>query len=133
MVGLTLIIIVFVLLIIAIVGLVCNKTRDAKKENKVHAISATVLVISFAIASLVYTFVPTLEYRNTINNDRVAVHVADKQKNVSLEDSTAYSIYYNEESDTYYVLKQNIFRFWDIFEKQEVSKDFVDTQANINK
>lgn len=102
--------------------------KKKKHPRDIGTIIICIVALIFLIGSISGSvIINTTQHNKIVGNDKCVVTEAYIDKG-GLDEFDVVSIYYNETNDEYYYLKEHLFNPFKMYEKQVLTKEFVDIQ-----
>ena len=131
-----LILIQTVIMLALIVGAIClwmSDWADKKLSDQTQSIATIVsILLIICISAVGFTMTPELFKNSLVNNDQmVAEDVAIKTG--VFNDVSVVCLYQEKDTNKYYFPKNNLFKFWKIYDKEYLSDEYAESLIQTNK
>ena len=110
-----------------------HKIPNGKFKSVVDKIGHRFLYVYVIILLCSMVLVNNQHQINIVGQDKVVVENVCLSPTNANNNHNVSGIYYNKTNDEYYVLKDNFFRFWNMYDKETVTKEFVEIQKEYHQ
>lgn len=105
-----------------------HKIPNGKFKSVVDKIGHRFLYVYAILLLCSMVLVNNQHQINIVGQDKVVVENVCLSPTNTNNNHNVSGIYYNKTNDEYYVLKDNFFRFWNMYDKEIVTKEFAEIQ-----
>ena len=110
-----------------------HKIPDCRFKNIVDKIGHRFIYIYAVLLLCTMVVVNHQQQVNIVGQDKVIVENVCLSPTNTNNNHNVSGIYYNKTNDEYYVLKDNFFRFWNMYDKETVTKEFAEIQKEYHQ